>query len=206
MRTFIGILFLALSSTVLFAESPKSADSLVNDDYTDTKLKIRKPLRGDWKIQHGTASVTQDDELYKKFKNHGPIMVYEVPHDDASAEVTFKPNGCKSVVFTMDAKQGGHAFRVKLSTKAPGTTLTYIKKPDAEKATPVFLDKTLPKLAEGEWATLRVKVVGDKATVQLGETTIDVKHAMIDQPKKIAKLGFSFGSLELKQFRLATAN
>jgi hypothetical protein len=105
----------------------------------------------------------------------------------------------------MDAKNGGHAFRVKMSTKTPGSVLTYIKKPGAEKASPVFLDKKLPKLTEGEWATLKVKVVGDKATVQLGESKIDVQHGMIDQPKKIAKLGFSFGNLELKKFHLAAA-
>ena len=93
MRSVICVLFFALSSTTLFAESPASAKTLINDDYADAKYKIRKPLRGDWKIENGVAAVTQDDELYKKFKNHGPIMVYEVPHDDASAEVTFKPNG-----------------------------------------------------------------------------------------------------------------
>ncbi|QDT08563.1 hypothetical protein [Planctomycetes bacterium K23_9] len=202
MRHFLtAALLLIATSSVSTAQI--NTDTLVDDHYTIDSYKIRKPLRGDWKIENGIAAVTQDDELYKKHKNHGPIMVYEVPHDDASAEVVFKSTGCKAVVFTMDATNGGHAFRIKLSPKSPGSVLTYIKEPGANKATPVFLNKTLPTLTEEKWETLKVKVVGDKATVQLGDSTINVQHEMIDQPKKIAKLGFSFGSLELNKFHLS---
>ena len=200
MRPLLPILMLLSVSIIASGESP-----LLHDDYTQAEHKIRKAMRGDWKIDGGVASVTQDDELYKKYKNHGPIMVYGIPHDDASAEVTFKPSGCKAVVFTMDADGGGHAFRVKLSLKAPGIALTYINEPGKEKATPVFLSKELPKLKEDEWTTIKVRVVGDKATVTVGETTVEVQHEKIDQAKKIAKLGFSFGSLEIKQFDLVEA-
>ena len=200
MRPLLSVLLLLSISFVANGESP-----LLHDDYTQTEHKTRKAMRGDWKIDGGIASVTQDDAMYKKFKNHGPIMVYGIPHDDASAEVTFKPSGCKTVVFTMDADGGGHAFRVKLSPKAPGIALTYIKEAGKEKATPVVLSKELPKLKEGEWTTIKAHVVGDKATVTVGDTTVEVQHEKIDQAKKIAKLGFSFGSLEIKQFDLAAS-
>ncbi|MGB7346076.1 MAG: hypothetical protein WBD20_17800 [Pirellulaceae bacterium] len=201
---FSTLLFLLFAFSVpALADSPTG--NLVSDDYTAAKHETRKALRGDWKIENGVASVMQDDETYKKFANHGPIMVYEVSHKDAVAEVTFKPTGCKAVVFTMDAKDGGHAFRVKLSQSTPGTVMTYIKKPGDEKAKPVFLSKKLPVLKENEWATLKVRVVGEKATVQMGDTTVEIQHAKIDQEKKIAKLGFSFGSLQIKKFDLATA-
>ena len=204
MRQAFPICVVMLLSAFAYAEVPLG--SLVADDYTSTKHKTRKPLRGDWKISDGVAAVTQDDSLYKKYANHGPIMVYEVAHDDASAQVTFRPTGCKTVVFTMDAKAGGHAFRVKLSSKASGVVLTYVKEPGKQKATPVFLDKaTLPKIKENEWATLKVRVVGDKATVALGAASVEVQHKMIDQEKKIAKLGFAFGTLQIKQFEMTAA-
>ena len=203
MRRFLPICVVMLLSAYALAEAPSG--SLLHDDYTSAKHKTRKPLRGDWTISDGVASVTQDDALYKKYKNHGPIMVYDIAHDDANATVTFKPSGCKSVVFTMDAKAGGHAFRVKLSPKAPGVVLTYVKEAGKEKATPIFLDKkTLPKIKENEWATLKVRVVGDRATVMMGEAKVDVHHEKIDQEKKIAKLGFAFGSLQIKQFDMAS--
>ncbi len=193
------VCWLLAVANVAFADRP-----IFQDDYSKAKHELRSPSRGEWKIEKGIASVTQDEELYKKYKNHGPIMIYNVAHDDAMAEVTFKPNGCKAVVFTMDAKTGGHAFRVKLSPKAAGAVLTYIKEKGAEKATPVFLDKTLPKLNENEWTTLKVKVVGSEAVVMVGDKTFKVKHEKIDQAKKVAKLGFSFGSLQIKQFNLTS--
>ncbi|NND96510.1 MAG: hypothetical protein HKN47_04175 [Pirellulaceae bacterium] len=200
MRVFLAFVVLSVAGSVSQAESP--AGMLVHDDFTEGKHPTRQAARGDWKIDSGVASVTQDDALYKKYKNHGPIMIYTVAHDDAAAEVTFKPSGCKAVVFTMDAKEGGHAFRVKLSPKMPGAALTYIKEPGKEKATPVFLNKELPTLKDDEWTTLKVRVVGDRATVTVNNTMFDVRHEQIDQEKKIAKLGFSFGSLSIKQFDL----
>nr|WP_315861479.1 peroxiredoxin-like family protein [Stieleria tagensis] len=181
-----------------------SGESLL-DDYTAAEHPTRQAMRGDWEIKQGIASVKQDDALYKKFKNHGPIMVYPILHRDAAAVVEFKPQGCKTVVFTMDAADGGHAFRVVLRTGAadqPSTIQTYTEKPAGGKAKPIVLSKDVPHLDDGQWQRIEVKVQGERATVSFGGKTFDVQHPRIAQPKKIVKLGFSFGELAIRSFEL----
>jgi len=184
---------------------------LVNDNFTQAEYPHRNAARGDWKIEGGVAAVTQDDELYRKYKNHGPIMIYTVPHTDATAVVEFRPEGCKAVVFTMDAEAGGHAFRVRLmgedpkSPKRGSAIVTYAaKKPGAAKAEMIVLanKKDVPTLQDGEWTRLEVTVIGDTATVKIGDQSFRVQHERIAQDKKIAKLGFSFGALEIRKFEL----
>lgn len=80
---------------MLIKSTSNAADSneLLRDDYSTPQHPTRKPQRGDWKIDDSVAFVKQDDQLYKKYQNHGPIMVYEIPHSDVSAVVEFKPQG-----------------------------------------------------------------------------------------------------------------
>ncbi len=209
---------------------------LVKDMFTTAKFNPRNAARGDWKIEGGIASVTQDDAMFKKFKNHGPIMIYTVGHDDATAIVDIKPTGCRTVVFTMDAENGGHAFRVKLRTKRENDSpaeangkktngkkakskkakskkgkagpksiiVTYAAKVGDAKAEQIVLnDQDVPSLIENEWNRLQVTVKGEHATVTLGNKTIKVQHPQIDQKKKVAKIGFSFGSMSLRNFQLS---
>lgn len=229
MRRFKNLVALwtlqVLCGSALFvcASTAVTAQALIEDDFSSETHETRKALRGEWQIADGMASVKQDDELFKRYKKHGPIMVYNVPHDDATAIVEFKPLGCKAVVFTMDAEEGGHAFRIKFrpppkkkgkgkknsKPKAAAETgpktqvITYLaKKEGAEKAEQVLLSEELPSLTDGEWTRVEVTVKGDKATVKFGGKVIEVQHPRIDQKKKIAKLGFSFGELAIRKFQL----
>ncbi len=188
----------------------KGAKTLIDDDYSSAEYSKRNAARGPWKIENGIATVKHDDELYKKYKNHGPIMIYNVPHTDAIVVVEVKPTDCKTVVFTMDAAEGGHAFRVKLRTQGkskggPSSQIvTYAaKKEGAEKAETIVLNSDdTPKLINNEWNRIEISVVGEKATFKLGDKTVQVKHPRIAQEKSIAKIGFAFGSLSLRKFSL----
>ena len=72
------------------------------DSFTaGAKVPERRAMRGDWQIADGVATCAQDDALYKKFKNHGPIIFYDLPTTDSTISYAFKPQGCKSVVFTL---------------------------------------------------------------------------------------------------------
>lgn len=190
------------------------AKSLVDDNYENVKHPTRKAIRGGWKIENGSATVEQDDALYKKHKNHGPIMVYSVPHTNAASVVEFKPTDCKTVVFTMDAAEGGHAFRVKLRTeskkkgkgkgkKSPSSQIvTYAAKGDKPKAEQIVLSSDVPKLINDDWNRIEIRVEGSKASVKINGEEISVAHDRISQTKKIAKLGFSFGKLSIRKFTL----
>lgn len=207
--TLASITFVSLlSQPVLKAETAPKL--LIEDDYSTVKHPTRRAARGNWVIADGTATVEQEEALYKKYKNHGPIMIYNVPHTDAHAVVEVKPGDCKTVVFTLDAAEGGHAFRIIFRTtsgpeKGPSSQIvTYAaKEPGAEKAKLIPLNrKDTPKLINNEWNRIEVTVVGEDATVVVGGKTIKVSHPRIAQEKGIAKLGFSFGKLSLRKFTL----
>ncbi|MEM6688405.1 MAG: hypothetical protein AAF664_03195 [Planctomycetota bacterium] len=177
---------------------------IVDDDFETSQHSIRKAVRGDWKIEGGTAKVIQDDETYKKFKNHGPMLTYEVEHKDLGAVIEFKPLDCKRVVFTFDAIKG-HAFRVILRAdqeKGRCTIQTYTAKENDQKAKPIILDDTLPRLREDKWHRLQVQLNGSRASVVLDDRRYEVEHARIDQAKRLAKLSFAFGEIEVRKFEL----
>ena len=203
-----------LNPTAIDVEhTPDPVNFLVVDNFTKPELENRKPMRGDWKIQNGIASATQDPELFEKYKKHGPIMVYEATHTDAHVVFDVRPTDCRTVVFTMDAAAGGHAFRIRLRTQNAGSKkgassqiVTYAAKQAGEKAKMIVLseDRDVPKLVNGHWNRVEASVVGDTATVNINGTVIKVQHPRIAQEKKVAKLGFAFGKLEIREFRLTS--
>ncbi|WP_144060018.1 sulfatase-like hydrolase/transferase [Rhodopirellula sallentina] len=184
---------------------------LVVDPYTDPDLPGRKATRGHWTIENGTASVAHDDELYAKYNKHGPLMLYEVPYNDAHSVVDIRPDGCRTVVFTMDAQNGGHAFRIRLRTRPadgkfgpPSQIVTYGSRKPGEKAPMFVLSKRgeVPYLVDRHWNRIEASVVGDSAVVTINGETVRVEHPRIAQAKRSAKIGFSFGRFEIREFRL----
>ena len=84
MKQNVMIACLASVLCVLAVSTGAAESLLLKDDFANGGSSTRRAIRGDWKIADGVASCTQDDELYKKFKNHGPIIFYDLPFDDAT--------------------------------------------------------------------------------------------------------------------------
>jgi len=167
------------------------------DNFDSPKLEQRRAVRGDWKIADGIARCTQDDELYKKNKDHGPIIFYDVPTQDSTVHFAFKPQGCKTLVFTLNGGTS-HVFRFITSDK--GTSIRAFPANSAEHASkPLAQDG--PKLAQGEWAEVTVEIRGPKAAVKIGKDYAKtVEDPAIAQAKTNLSIGFSFGTLEVKDF------
>ena len=193
------VLILSVGATVS-ADSPPIGKPLLRDDFSEDKHDLRKATRGQWIVADGMISVTQDDETYKKFKNHGPLLAYGLPLSDVEVRVDFKPDGCRSVVFTFDA-ESGHAFRIIMTGARPGVVYGYDPQPgeDRPKANP--LTRQLPKLSD-QWTSLRVRITGDKASIRIGDSEYEVSHPSIGQKKTVAKIGFAFGSFHVRRFEL----
>lgn len=168
------------------------------DDFTQPKLEHRRAARGDWKIADGIARCTQDDELYKKNKDHGPIVFYDVPTKDSVIHFSFKPQGVKNVVFTLNG-DGSHVFRVLIGEKGASARV-FVPGKDHDAKT---LAQDGPKLAQGEWTDVTIEVRGTKATMKIGKDyTKTVEDPNIAQAKTNISLGFSFGTLEVKGFEV----
>jgi hypothetical protein len=188
--------------------------TLIEDVFDSPDHPTRKLLRGNWTVQNGTAHVTQDDELYRKNKDHGPMLSYSVQYSSASAVAEFRPQGCQSVVFTMDADDGGHAFRIVLrpepthdavgnkSASPSGVILAFGEKPKEGNAKSVVLQRGLPSLKDDQWHRIECRVEGETALVNIDGEEFKVQHPKLKCSKAVVKLGFAFGSLSVRKFEL----
>ena len=185
-RTFL--ILCALSSFLSAAD--------FKDDFTQPKLEHRRAARGDWKIADGIARCTQDDELYKKNKDHGPIIFYEVGYSDATIRFSYKADAAvKSFVFTCNG-EGGHVFR--FVTTPTGTGFRAFSPPENEHAAIVLGQEKSLQLKPGEWVPVVVGLLGNKAKVMIGDFEKTFENAQLTRAKVNFSVGFSFGTLSVK--------
>src|SRR5262245_37673490 len=89
---FAGVLQAADPSLVRHElQVAKPGRTIVADDFTQQERPNRRLTRGDWKVANGIAVCTQDEELFKKYKNHGPALWYDQPFRDAIVRFEFQP-------------------------------------------------------------------------------------------------------------------
>jgi len=185
------LLFLLTATTALAADA-----QLLKDDFSALKLEQRRASRGDWKFADNTATCTQDDALYKKNKDHGPILFYDLAHTDAVIRFAFKPDAItKSVVFTCNGADG-HVFRIVLSSKGAGIRAF----PPEEKDHPSISLGNEPTviLKPGEWTQVTVDLRGPKTAVKIGDFSQTYEHASLSRPKTNLSIGFSFETVSVK--------
>lgn len=179
---------------------PVRAGTELIDSFTDASIpKERRASRGPWVIADGIAKVTQDDELYKQHKDHGPILFYDMAFKDAVIEFAFKPEAAKTFVFTVNGAEG-HVFRTVTSER--GTNLrAFPPGGDAKSIALQNLDNA--PLKQGEWTRMKIELRGPQATVSIsGHAPVTVEHASLDRGKTNTSLGFSFGTLSVRDFAL----
>lgn len=189
-------LFLTFLAVLLATWSQAAETPLLKDDFSDSKLPARRALRGDWKFANSTATCTQDDALYKKFQDHGPILFYDLAHTDATVRFSFKAEGAKTLVFTANG-ENGHVFRFVMS--AAGTSIRAFP-PDGKAKSIALATEKLP-LKSGEWIPVEVQLRGAKAMVKIGDAPAKTyEHASLARPKANLSVGFSFGTVSVKEF------
>lgn len=182
-----------IASLLLASCLPVFAGPVFKDDFSNPKLTERKAARGPWKFAGGIATCTQDDELFKKFKDHGPIIFYNVPHQNAKIRFAFKADACRSVVFTANGEKG-HVFR--FVSGAAGTSVRCFP-PGADHKS-VELAKG-PALKQGEWVEVAVELNGSKAILSIGKDFTQILESPhLAAAKANISVGFSFGSLSVR--------
>lgn len=194
MRFLFPIVF-SLATLVSLAADP------LRDDFSDPRHPVRRPTRGPWKVENGTITCTQDDALYAKFKNHGPVVWYDTAFTDATVSFQFKPDpATKTFVFTVNGADG-HIYRFVVSSRGTGIRAFPPEPPDHQS---IAVGKTGPALSPGVWTQVKVVLSGTQATLQIGDYSESVNHPSFARPKTTIGLGFSFGTLSLRNFTVVT--
>jgi hypothetical protein len=192
--------FLTLLPICLLPRPAWSAE-LLSDDFSSPRHPNRRALRGPWQFATNTARCTQDDALYAKSKNQGPILIYDADFTDAVISFQFKPEpDCKTFVFTVNTT-AGHVFRFVTSSR--GTNLRAFP-PGPQDHASISLGHTGPELRPGQWTPVTVTLQGDSVTVKIGEgDSQTVEHASFARPKINLSLGFSFGTMAFKDLKVS---
>ena len=185
------LVLLLIAAATFAAEAP-----LLQDDFSAPKIQQRRAMRGGWKFADKTATCTQDDELYKKSKDHGPILFYDLAYTDAAIRFSVKPDAStKTVVFTANGEKG-HVFRIVFS--ATGAALRAFPTDSKDHKSIALANEASVKLTPGEWTRVSIELRGSKAIVRVGDFTKTYEHASISAAKTNLSIGFSYGTLSVK--------
>lgn len=187
-----SVLFLVLATAAFAAEAP-----LLKDDFLLPHFAGRRASRGAWKFTEGSATCTQDDALYKKNKDHGPILFYDLAYTDAFIHFAVKPDAAnKMIVFTANGAEG-HVFRLVFTPAAMGVRAFPPEQKDHKSIS--LGNEAAVKLKPGAWTKISVDLRGTKATVKVGDFTKTYEHASIARPKTNLSVGFSYGSVSVTE-------
>lgn len=188
----------------LLLSLPAIAEPLT-DDFSADKRSDRKQLRGAWTFADGEARCVSDPELYKKYKNHGPILVWTRDYVDTTIEMEFKPTDCDRVVFTMNNLKEGHVFRVGLAKDKPltQTGLLVWKGPSKNKQTKhtrIGAKGDVPKLAplNNKWVKIRAELKGETLSIQVGDFKKTITDPTLTRKKENFTLSFAGGSMAVR--------
>ncbi|MGI9473522.1 MAG: hypothetical protein ACR2NZ_18415 [Rubripirellula sp.] len=186
----------------------------VIDNFSEAEFSGRSAERGEWQFQESQASCVADPELYKQFKNHGPIIKW--PHDfkEGTVEFEMKPSDCQRVVFTLNGD--GHVFRVTLAdetataaagpSKVPTRIIAWKTKSSKQNKGDSIKPEGMPDLSavNDQWVKVRLKIDGSKATLGLNDFTTEIDHPALEREKTMVMLTFAFGKLTVRDFQLRT--
>lgn len=203
----------SLGFVIFLAGSVAAGDELV-DDFRGAKLQGRLAERGAWQFRDGIASCIADPELYKKFKNHGPILKWPREFDDAKIEFEMKAKDCGRVVFTLNGD--GHVFRVTLAdqredapagkSKVPTRIIAWATKSSKQNKGDTIQPEGMPNLpaVNGKWVPVQLSLNGKHATLKIGDFHTKIDHPALARDKNMVMLTFAHGKLSVRNFRMSS--
>ncbi|MBI1352952.1 MAG: hypothetical protein GC160_01310 [Acidobacteria bacterium] len=152
-------------------------------------------MRGEWTSAGGILSVTQDDALYKKYKNHGPIVFYDLPLGDSKISFEVKLADAKRFVFTLNGAKG-HVFRL-LQQADGGVALAFA---DVDgKHVSKRMDESVPAVVNGEWVRYQIENRGEQVSIHVGDAfRKTVRDASYGKEKTNLSLSFHFGTMQVR--------
>jgi len=171
------------------------------DDFADPSHQLRKALRGDWTYLENAAKCVADPELYKKFKNHGPILRWPCEFTDGTIEFEFKPKDVQRLIVTLN--KTGHVFRIALA--GPKSTRIFgWPKPSKESPPETLARKDVPLISslDQKWSKAKIVFKNKRATVSIGEFSTQLNHELIAREKGEFTISFASGALALRKVRI----
>ncbi|MCR9202225.1 MAG: terpene cyclase/mutase family protein [Planctomycetaceae bacterium] len=197
--------------------SPASPDTQVHmsefTDNFDTETRHgRLAERGAWQFENGIARCIADPTLYRKFKNHGPILKWPRKFRDGTIAFEMKARDCQRVVFTLNGD--GHIFRVTLAdehpeatagpSKVPTRLIAWATKSSKQNKGTTIRPAGLPDLpaVNEQWVAVRLKVQGTRGVLNIGDFRTEITHDALARDKTMVMLTFAYGELAVRRMKI----
>lgn len=200
----------------LLIVAPVAAGEEFVDNFREAEVDGRQSERGEWQFRNGIASCVADPDLYKQFKNHGPILKWPREFSDVAIEFEMKATDCQRVVFTLNGD--GHIFRVTLAderpdapagkSKVPTRVIAWATKSSKQNKGDTIKPQRMPDLpsVNGRWVQVQLKVQGERAKLTIGDFETDITHAALRRDKNMVMLTFAHGELSVRRFRMTSSS
>lgn len=174
----------------------------VTDTFSDPNHPSRQALRGEWVYQNGEAFCESDPELYKEFKNHGPILRWPCELSDGTMEFEVKPEGCERLVITFNGD--GHIFRITMRDDDGSRVIGWIGKSSKENKGDILTQIPPPKITtiDGEWIKVGLAMNEGRARLQIGDYMADLDHESLTRLKQEFTISFASGSCAVRGVRI----
>ena len=205
----------SIGMAIMFAATGVLGEEFV-DDFRGAELEGRLAERGEWQFQNGIATCIADPNLYKKFKNHGPILKWPREFSDGTIEFEMKAADCQRVVFTLNGD--GHIFRVTLAderpdapagmSKVPTRVIAWATKSSKQNKGDTIKPKHMPDLPKvnRRWVRVQLMVKGNKATLTIGDFRTEIVHPALARDKNMVMLTFAHGTLSVRNVRITSGD
>ncbi len=198
----------------LLVSAHASAEDFV-DDFSRPNLEGRLAERGDWKFENHQARAVADPELYRQFKNHGPILKWPREFNDARIRFEMKAVDCQRVVFTLNGD--GHVFRVALAdetvdskagpSRVPTRIIAWATTSSKENLGDTIEVEGLPDVPaiNGRWVPVTLSIKGDRGELSIGDFKTTIQHPALARDKNLVMLTFAHGELAVRDFRMTSS-
>lgn len=180
--------------------------TVLEDRFTSSSHPQRKApaTRGVWKFADGIGACTQDDATFAKNKNHGSVLWYDTAFTDGTVRFAFRAEKLREFVLTLNS-EGHHAFRFVLSQSGLSVRGWSGEGHDAKPEELMPQNVKAPALADGRWTEAVLQFEGSRCTLVLGPGFKQTfEHPAIAKKKTTLGLGFSFGTLAVRDLKIET--
>ena len=170
----------------------------LKDDFASAKHPTRQALRGEWKFAENVASCVSDPELYKKFKNHGPILRWPTKFTDGTVAFELKAKGCSRIVITLNEE--GHVFRISLNDEQKTRIFGWVGRSSKTNKPKTIAKDGVPTAGaiDGKWMKGRMVFSGNECRITLGDYTAKLNHPSIGRKKGEFTISFASGECAIR--------
>jgi hypothetical protein len=189
--------FIPLFLVAVVASTAETITLPITDTFADQEMAGRTFARGPWEVKDHQTTCVQSEELVKKYKNHGPVIMYDVTYTDATISFSWKPSSAvESMALVLNSEQG-HVFRLLLK---PASGLMILSKDEGEAKGKTM--GNLPGFTANEWMAVKCMISGTDVTVTYDDTTRTMRGNALKSPRNNISILFSHGNFSVKDVKV----